>query len=1595
MAITGANYWENQYMVGENREKAHATYVPYSSEEAMMADAEFFAYPWVEPNSDLRMSLNGRWRFNFAATPDARPASAATDASFDVSSWAEIPVPSNWEMQGYGTPIYCNEQNPFNSGNPPTIGTPRGSYEANPTGTYVREFDLPAAWAGKRVFLNFGGIYSAAFVWVNGKYIGYTQGANNDHEFDVTDALHAGSNRLCVEVIRWSDGSYLECQDMFRMSGIYRDVTLTAVPRTFVRDHYITSKLNAADGYTSGSFGVELEVENRSDSRTDFVPEVMLLGPDGQRVAYWTTSLDQIAAGASKTIALGGNVSGLKLWSAETPTLYTVVVGLRDVNDENAEQYFSTKYGFRHIEQVGRFVHVNGQKVLFKGVNRSDTDPTVGRAVTTEMMLTDVKLFKQNNINTIRTSHYPNAAKMYAMFDYFGVYCMDEADLECHATTQLSSDPTWEKAFVDREERMVLRDRNHPSVIFWSLGNESACGINFKACYEKVRSLDPRMIHYEGQKVWDYTDMTSRMYPSMSLLREQDQSNDPRPHFICEYAHAMGNAIGNLQEYWDYIENSERTIGGCIWDWIDQGIYKPSELLAGNPRGFYTGYDFDGPHQGNFCSNGILAPDRKPNAKLAEVKSVYQYIKPMAFSPEERTLTVRNGYAFLDLDRFTMKWELLEDGEPVADGTASLKAAPGETVSVTTGYSRSLVKPGHEYLLNVDFLLKEAMPGIEAGASLAAAQFTVQERGVLPVVTADGTVDVSTEGGCVTVSGKEFAYTFSADGVMTSMMFRGKEFINAQQGPKFDNHRWIENDSYTDTSSPVACTALNLDRAADGSSVTLSAMMESSGLTRYIARYTVYADGVVDMGVTFAPTSAEVRRLGLSMQLVPGFEQVDYYALGPWANYVDRRSGARAGLFSTTVSEMHELFVKPQSMGNRQGLRHVRFSNEAGSSLLVETEGQVGFSALHFTDKELMEAQHDFELEPRQETVVHFDYMQRGLGNGSCGQGTGTLAEYCVPDNGTMAYRLRFTPEVVAGDGYSAPSGTRSASAWLSSLQTVGASSNLDYKADKAPSEFHSVIPCTMKTMPAGSFSVGAALNGKAQMALFVDFDRDYSFSAGECVAPVSDGNWTIAVPAGASGRYRARLIIDSDAIASGDGPVKGGLAYDFDFLVDNGEYSAYDKPGGTTHSQKQRYLRSVTSSGADADIKFAQSACPSGVYQLLPGVIEVSPGSDFSVRFQANKLPRTQSAEDLRWCFAVVYADFEGRGNFVEVARVGLTNRQAGFDGSVGNWDTVLDFTQKFSVPADAPAAQGRIRVIYQNAWHDLDNAYSQSIYEGIAYDVIVNVSGEPADIEFGSGSMTFIPDGTMHSAGKAYLESVTTEGALKDIDCVWAAAPQSVYQVLDQTVEVMAGKSFVLNLNAFKAGEASTSVVHQDLRYNFAVIYSDWRGLSDFAEEQLYGQFSNATGFDGVLANFHQVMEISHNVEVPADAAAGLTRLRVIYQNAWRYSSYGPCMQDIHEGMAYDVPVNVVPDPASIVAVDASASAVSVYPNPFAEVINVRAASAGRYSVALYSLQGALMDRCEADLEAGQTLTLTPALPSGIYILNVNGLSFKVIRR
>ncbi len=1043
------NDWENEKVFAVNKEEGHATYIPYPTTSALHADADRYNHPWLDPQDNSRwMSLNGMWKINFVKDPDLRPGADTFYAdSANVSAWDDIEIPSCVEMKGYGDPWYINVGYAFED-NPPYISMKSKLY--NSVSSFRRTFTLPTDWADSRVFLHFDGIYSGAYVWVNGEKVGYTQGANNDAEFDITSYVRQGENNLSVQVFRFTDGSYLEGQDMWHMSGIHRDVYLFATPRTYLRDHAISSTLSANDNYSSGSMNVALTMNNRDGEAAEKSVRVRLLSPSGEQIAEQTAQFSFTAgntAEQTQTIEFS-SLSNLLPWTAETPNLYTLDFAQLD-GDGNEEEAFATKYGFRHIEipSSDHRVYINGKQIYFKGVNAQDTHPLRGRSIDVETMLTDIKMMKQANVNTIRCSHYPRQAKMNAMFDYYGLYVMDEADLECHknwndhgSSDIISAKGSWTEAYNDRERRMVLRDRNHPSIIFWSMGNESGYGSNFTSNYNLIKSLDPsRPIHYEGAtnagKGATGTDLWSYMYPEVSLVETQSNSNwAQQPYFMCEYDHAMGNSVGNLQEYWDVIEASKYGIGGCIWDWVDQAIYSADDIKSGTltANGFNkykTGFDWnDAPHQGNFVNNGIITADRVWNGKLTEVKKVYQYVK-FSYDVDEQQITLKNVYDFTTIGNgYTLEATLLSDGQEVKSASVVAPTVEADsTGTIALPFSYNIADyDGKELLLNIEILRDATTEYSTANYPIASAQFCIQERDELPSVDATGyeKLRLTKTGLNNTIGNSKVAIQYSTTtSALRSWKQNGITVVQNNTYPDYDNYRWIENDapynsdpSYS-SSNGISRRTATYEFAADSMSATLT-IDETGTNANCILVYTIYANGTVDLETQFTPrvTATDLdnalRRLGISMQLPGTFYNVSYYARGPLENYNDRCTGSPLGRYTSTVWDMNERYLRPQSMGNRMDMRQLVLADTTGNYIQIDAEGQVAFSTLYWSDSKLKSYKHSWELplaaKDASRTInAHFDYTQRGIGSGSCGPQP--LSKYLVPTSGTYGYKLRFT----------------------------------------------------------------------------------------------------------------------------------------------------------------------------------------------------------------------------------------------------------------------------------------------------------------------------------------------------------------------------------------------------------------------------------------------------------------------------------------------------------------------------------------------------------------------------------------------------------
>lgn len=872
----------NQSVFAKYKEDAHATFIPYASTADLQQDVNYHK-PWLTPeNSSEYISLNGTWKFKYTAGSSGTPGSHNYySAALSDSGWDNITVPLSWEMANYGKPVYTNVGYPF-SGTPPNANTGFTSYgvtDHNATGFYRRTMTIPDNWGDKRVFLHFDGAYSAIVVWVNGKFVGYSQGSNTDAEFDLTGFATTGDNQLSVCVYRWCDGSYLEGQDMWHLSGIHRDVYLVATPKTFVKDHVITFTGTNTNG-TAGTMNVALTMDNRDGGNVSKTVEVKLLDNNNAVVASGNASFTMSSANATtKTVSLSG-LTGLKAWSCEEPNLYTVLISQKDENG-NEEMAFSTRYGFRSITKSGNTILVNGKRVFFKGVNTQDTDPKTGRAIRLETMLRDVQMMKQANINTVRTSHYPRQPKMYAMFDAYGLYCMDEADVECHYHgANISSNSSWQNAMNDRIERMVKRDRNHPSIVFWSLGNECGAGSNFAGMYSLSKSLDSRYIHNEQNQ--GYSDLGSNMYPTVSTVSSSSNGYNSKPYFICEYAHAMGNAVGNLKEYWDIIESSTGIIGGCIWDFVDQSIYNPTKLVAGDTisaNGFHyyvSGYDYNSTggfnygFQGNFLNNGLIPADRQWSAELAEVKNVYKNVVFSSLSG--KTLTIKNKNNFQNLDKYILLWQVMKNGTVVETGHQTMPSiAAGASGTVSVNYTTATTTDA-EYILHVQLCLKEDEMWADMGYPVAEGEFVLQDWPSLPTVSASGSVSVSGTTASGTADGKSWSISFN-NGKISTWTYNGKSLM--QTAPDFNSWRNIDNDrnlSATCVRSSNVSVTSELKKSGNNATMTISG---SATNCRYTTVYTIYPDGTVDMNVTFTP-SGVTRRIGLGMAFPSGFEQVEY-----------------------------------------------------------------------------------------------------------------------------------------------------------------------------------------------------------------------------------------------------------------------------------------------------------------------------------------------------------------------------------------------------------------------------------------------------------------------------------------------------------------------------------------------------------------------------------------------------------------------------------------------------------------------------------------------------------------------------------------------
>lgn len=1016
-SATGPEDWENPALLHAGTEPPRADFVPFpdAAEALRLAPRESPRY----------LSLNGAWKFRWSPRPADRPPDFWEPAA-EVDGWDEIPVPSNWMLRGYDIPIYVNSAYEF----APNPEPPFVPHDHNSVGSYRRTFTVPDEWAGMDIYLHFGAVKSFFYVWVNGEKAGFSKGSKTPAEWNITPLLLPGENVLAVEVYRWSDGSYLECQDFWRLAGIERDVFLYAAPPVRIRDFEVRAGLDA--GYRNGTLAVSIELSG--DAENGLSPHAVwltLLDPAGKKVSSAKRPAAALESGRTAA-TFEATVTDVARWSAETPSLYRLVLELRDPAGQALEAV-TARIGFRTSKVKNGQLLVNGAAVLLKGVNRHEHDPVTGHVISEASMRRDIELMKQSNINAVRTCHYPDDPRWYELCDEYGLYLVDEANIESHGMgygpASLAKDPAWGPAHLDRVARMVERDKNHPSVIIWSLGNEAGDGVNFEAAYRWIKQRDPsRPVQYERAGLEEHTDVVCPMYASIEGMLKTVAMSPNRPLIQCEYAHSMGNSTGNLQDYWDAIESHGQLQGGFIWDWVDQGF--AAENDRGEPFWAFGG-DYgptDIPSDGNFCCNGLVAPDRTPHPALFEVKKVYQYVKFVALTPASGEVEIRNRYDFIDLARFDLAWDLAADGRIVASGTIPKPAAaPGSSTTVRLPFPPGFARePGREYHLNVSLRTREAGPGVPAGHVVASEQFALppaaQAAGASPAPSPAPQALLIEEGPrFVRVSGRGFSVRFDRlTGSMDSFVHDGHELIASGVEPNywraptdndFGNQMPRRLDIWRQASLYRDLKSIEVSEPGPGEATVTVVYSLAGGQTQTL-EYAISGDARIVLRSTLALRAGaklpELPRFGLKMALPRSFGQIRWYGRGPFENYRDRRTAAFVGLYDMSPDEPIP-YVSPQEFGNRTDARWVAVRNGEGRGLLISGDPVFEFSAHPYWPEDLTlerrGSKHPPDIAKRDLVCLTLDWGQMGVG-GDDSWGARVHPQYVLP---AKDYRLVVT----------------------------------------------------------------------------------------------------------------------------------------------------------------------------------------------------------------------------------------------------------------------------------------------------------------------------------------------------------------------------------------------------------------------------------------------------------------------------------------------------------------------------------------------------------------------------------------------------------
>ena len=1030
---TSRNLYEIPELTHINRLDMHAGLTPYPDRDHALQDNRD-ASPWFQ-------SLNGDWRFSlFQAPADVRE--ELLSPACNHAEWDTMPVPGNWTMQGlWDKPIYTNVNMPYEN-NPPLVP------EENPTGLYRTTFDLPPDWEDRRTVLHFGGVENYFEVYLNGRFIGMSKDNRLPAEFDITRALQSGANTLAVKVLKWCDANYIEDQDQWWQAGIFREVYCYSTGHAYLQDLFARTDFDPATG--EGLLDLQLEIGFGpaylpKGPEDDHAIDVELLAPGGSPVVQERVRVDPHFRISGNQARLEAKIPDCAAWSAEEPNRYSLLITLRDPGDGEIESRH-VRIGFTRVTVENRELRINGQLVMIRGVNRHEHDDRRGRAVTREGMLQDIRLMKQFNFNAVRTSHYPDDTLWYDLCDEYGLYVLDEANLESHANYPvLCRDPRWKAPHVERGTRMVLRDRNHPCIFGWSLGNEAGNGENHDAMAAAMKALDPsRLLHHEGelhpfwyQKGWDWketrriaNDLVNPMYPAVEALREwAETTTDDRPLVACEYAHAMGNSCGNLKEYWELFENTHGLQGGFVWEWMDHGILKTDE--AGRTFWAYGGDFGEAIHDANFCADGMVFPDRTPHPCMFEFRKVAQPIQIRETAPGTGQLRLLNRHNFITLERFEGSWVLTVDGEIASEGDLpALATRPGESEEIDQALPRPAFRADQECHLLIRMRLPEATPWCEAGHEVAWEQFAMPWRGSLPVEARvaqavekkpDGPLTRITCGDTTLTVNQEKAEIITLahgseillEGAPTLCTWRActdNDGIRGWGGQDDKPMGWWMAAGLHETQTPVR--RMRIEQTDEGIAIHIQAEhhgSQSSKLLRHDQVLTVLPDGGirVDNIVDCDPLLPSLPRIGVTLRTPPGFEQVEWFGRGPGENHIDRNAGSPVGRYRGTVDEQFVPYIMPQENGNKTEVRWMTLDNGT-AGVRFEARPLIEFSVRHVTDEDLFNSLHTNELEDkwRPETIIHLDHRQRGVGTGSCGPQT--LSQYCVePGRYEFTYVIR------------------------------------------------------------------------------------------------------------------------------------------------------------------------------------------------------------------------------------------------------------------------------------------------------------------------------------------------------------------------------------------------------------------------------------------------------------------------------------------------------------------------------------------------------------------------------------------------------------